>query len=173
MGSDEKRLINLYPNPVKESTGGGFLGDLEYAILSHYVESGFVVESLSSIARSIRVDVRRVYDAVKRLVSRGFLERVKRGTYRLTEVGERALAVLGVRRLSGKARQGNGDGTGGAKVLPDPGAVSRRSRPSYGGEGVDREARPYVVGEDGVLKVPEEATPTAGTFLGWARVNAY
>ena len=150
MGSGGSRLISFHPSPAKESAGsrGGFLGDLEYAILSHYVGSGFAVDSLSSIARSVGVDVRRVYDAVKRLVSRGFLERVRRGTYRLTEAGGKALVKLGVRRLSGRVRQGKPDGTGGATALPAALPSSRAlpgGRPAYGGAFYDN-VRYYVGG---------------------------
>jgi len=92
-----------YGGSVKENTE--FLGDLEFQVLSYYVNSGFVVDSLTAIARSINADVRRVYDAIKRLTSRGFLEKVRRGAYKITEAGRQAVMKLKVRKLSKKSKE--------------------------------------------------------------------
>jgi predicted transcriptional regulator len=96
-----------YGGSVKENT---FLGDLEFQILSYYVNSGFVVDSLTAIARSINADVRRVYDAIKRLTSRGFLEKVRRGAYKITEAGRQAVLKLKVRKLSKKSKENKENG---------------------------------------------------------------
>ena len=108
MLSSGNAVYKPYVGSVKENTE--FLGDLEFRILSYYVNSGFVVDSLSAIARSINADVRRVYDAVKRLVLRGFLEKVRRGAYRITEAGRQAVMKLKVRKLSKKSKENKENG---------------------------------------------------------------
>jgi predicted transcriptional regulator len=124
MLSSGNAVYKPYGGSDKENSE--FLGDLEFQVLSYYVNSGFVVDSLTVIARSINADVRRVYDAIKRLVLRGFLEKVRRGAYKITEAGRQAVMKLKVRKLSKKSKeikesqgkpQGTGGGLGGGGVV--------------------------------------------------------
>jgi len=104
---------------VKESSisydgSGDFLGDLEYRILAHFVEPGPFVDFLASMARSVGADARRVHDSLKKLLKRGFVERVGRGWYKITEVGKLALLKLPVRNLSKLSRRSRRSSVGGA-----------------------------------------------------------
>jgi len=146
MGRVERGLISFHPSPVYESASSGFLGDLEFMVLAYYVNSGLDSDYLSAIAKSVGADVRNVHHSIKKLVRRGFVERVRRGLYRITEAGKQAVHKLPVRRLSKLSRWTsvrNCDGTGGAaavaKALPS-------GRPCYGGTFYDN-VRYYVSGK--------------------------
>lgn len=88
----------------------GWLGPLEHAVLSRVLELGLSVFRPSQLG--LGVDRRRAWDALQRLVRRGILRRVSRGVYRVVADLPRLLS-LRVRRLPGKDRAGEGDGTRG------------------------------------------------------------
>gem|GEM_PF-6019100 len=106
------RAYNASASAPQPRTGvEGWLGPLEHAVLSRVLELGLSVFRPRELG--LGVDRRRVWDALQRLVRRGVLERVSRGVYRVVaDLGQ----VLGlrVRRLPGKDRAGEGDGTRGA-----------------------------------------------------------
>ncbi len=67
---------------IKENTSFR-IGVLEYTILRYVVEHGLKQFTLGELARDLKVDVRRVFDALTRLRSRNIVARVERGLYRL------------------------------------------------------------------------------------------
>ena len=77
-----------------------FIGDVEYRILSSFVESGLEKMSLSNIASSVGINVRKAWQIIQRLSKRGFVEKVSRGIYKITELGKKAIASLPIRKLS-------------------------------------------------------------------------
>jgi DNA-binding PadR family transcriptional regulator len=71
---------------------------LEYASKHLYLAASEIREY---IKRDIQIDLRRIHDALQRLVKKGVVEKVSRGIYRLTEYGKKLLNTL----LSQKAHK--------------------------------------------------------------------
>ena len=93
---------NVFLGSVKETSrvDEKWVGDLEYRVLSVMVEVAHAVY-LREIAKRLGVNSRRVYDALKRLMARGFVRKVARGLYELC-VSVRDVACLRVRNLGGR-----------------------------------------------------------------------
>ena len=95
------------PNPQPRTE---WLGPLEHRVLSRILELGLQVFRPSDLG--LDVDRRRLWDALQRLVSRGILQRVARGVYRVATNLAKVLS-LRVRRIGGatKDRPREGEGT--------------------------------------------------------------
>ena len=59
----------------RDLRGRFWIGDNEYGILKYCLENGLVTFTLKEVAEYLEVDVRRAYDAVQRLVRRGWVEK--------------------------------------------------------------------------------------------------
>jgi len=94
------------------------------------------MDSLTSITRNIKADARRAHDSLKRLLRRGFVEKVRRGWYRITNTGRYALLKLPVRNLS-RFSQGKPEGTRVAKAAEAGIANATNARSAVaGGKGL-------------------------------------
>jgi DNA-binding PadR family transcriptional regulator len=64
---------------------------LEYASKHLYLAASEIREYIKG---DIQIDIRRIHDALQRLVKKGVVEKVSRGIYRLTEYGKKLLNTL-------------------------------------------------------------------------------
>lgn len=83
--------LNLTP-PQSRNLAVGSLGPVERPIMEHL--SIHYSDNLTGIARAIGKDVRRTLDSLKRLVVRGFVEKKRRGLYRITELGLKNASMI-------------------------------------------------------------------------------
>jgi DNA-binding MarR family transcriptional regulator len=74
------------------------ISNTQLEILNHLLVYG--KDTLSNIARALNRDPRRVYDSLKRLMKRCFVERDERKLYKLTELGLKMLTKVRVVNLS-------------------------------------------------------------------------
>jgi DNA-binding MarR family transcriptional regulator len=110
---DERGDLSLSPC---QSRSLPVISDTQFMILNYLFVHGR--DTLTNIARAINRDRRRVYDALKRLIKRCFVEKDERKMYRLTELGLKMLAKVRVVNLSKNIKgegnvesQGKRDGT--------------------------------------------------------------
>lgn len=81
-------------DPVKDrSMGSGWLGPLEHRILQAVLELGLERFTPRDVQQRVGADRRRIHDALRRLASRGFVERVSRGLYRVAADISRLVAA--------------------------------------------------------------------------------
>jgi len=106
-GSGESRT-----STVGGSQSSSWLGPLESLILTVVVDSGLVTFTLSEVRRYIEerfkvgVDRRRLHDAARRLVARGFLWQPKRGLYSIVRGAVEAFYRARVRSLPSRVSGG-------------------------------------------------------------------
>jgi DNA-binding MarR family transcriptional regulator len=99
--SDEGEDLNLSPC---RSRSLAVVSDTQFSILNHLFVYG--KDNLTNIARALNKDRRRVYDSLKRLVERCFVEKDGK-LYRLTELGLKMLSRARVVNLSKNREEKN------------------------------------------------------------------
>ncbi len=98
------------------SAGAGWLGPLEHRILQAVLELGLERFTPRDVQHRVGADRRRIHDALKRLASRGFVERVSRGLYRVAVDISRLVAAK-VRNLRSSVKdRPRARGVGGSAV---------------------------------------------------------
>jgi DNA-binding MarR family transcriptional regulator len=100
--SDEGEDLNLSPC---RSRSLAVISNTQLEILNHLLVYG--KDTLSNIARALNRDPRRVYDSLKRLMKRCFVERDERKLYKLTELGLKMLTKARVVNLSKNREEKN------------------------------------------------------------------
>jgi DNA-binding MarR family transcriptional regulator len=126
--SDNGEFISLSPC---RSRNFAVIKDVELQILNHL--SIYERDNLTSIARALNKDPRRVYDALKRLIKRCFVEKERRGLYKITELGKKILNEIKAinppknseERKNAKKSQGKSDDTGSDSRCSGVGYVGR------------------------------------------------
>jgi len=84
---------------------GKRLGYLEHLILGFaskhtLIQAASVREYLKQ--QDIEADLRRIHDALQRLLKKGIIEKVSRGIYKVTEYGKKLLSALISKHVAGK-----------------------------------------------------------------------
>ena len=137
---------------------------LEFAKHHMLIEAAQVRVWAKKIGKDI--SLKRIHDAIQRLVARGIVEKVSRGVYRLSESGKKLLSMLAnvlrakeTDSVLGGVHGGSGGGGGGEGV-----EFSRFRVHAVGGSFEDFVRRLYVV-----KKVVECALLFAKSYLGKSR----
>lgn len=87
------------------TTEGKRIGPLESLILDFagkhvLIQAASVREYLKQ--QDIEASLKRIHDALQRLLKKGIIEKVSRGVYKLTEYGKKLLSTLLSKRMAGK-----------------------------------------------------------------------
>jgi DNA-binding MarR family transcriptional regulator len=119
-----REYLDLTPSQSRNLAVGG-LGPVERPILEHL--SIHYRDNLTGIARAIGKDVRRVFDSLKRLLVRGFVEKERRGLYKITELGLKIVNMLRAKQPTNNKPGGKpGDSQGkGVDASPNGGCSGR------------------------------------------------
>jgi DNA-binding MarR family transcriptional regulator len=159
--SDEGEDLNL---SSCRSRSLPIVSDTQFRILNHLFIYG--KDTLTNIARALNRDRRRVYDTLKRLVERCFVEKDERKLYRLTELGLKMLAKVRVVNLSKNSK-------GGSNVESQ--GKSEGTTPNEGCGGVKYEGRYFdnVRGYVGVVFVQSGRCSLLSSLAGFDKVSYF
>ena len=133
--------------------GRFWIGDNEYGVIKYCADNGLLRFTVKEVADFLEVDSRRAYDAVQRLVKRGWVRRIARGLYELLIDPLDVLSRYRVHRksesMTGKVKKylrdvkdavkklvGRGRGVGNGGFCQGKADGSREPRVGVGGVGV-------------------------------------